>query len=219
MQTHVAWKHPHGCFDMNVSSVVGCNHQLCCLCTQLRVCTISLLLPYYCPAIPVGAKRFWPDIFIFWFSCGCVRRGWLQSIEQSIRWINFILTDELFNLFFALLLLFSMFFFFFSHPLSLFFFILFPDTWSQSPQARCLLHELTLMIIHCRFSVLIVAHPVFWACSSARNSRNKGFLFQVFPPGWRSSLFPCRNCRWHPRGCSTPETQRGKWAMGKTQFE
>lgn len=70
MQTHVAWKHPHGCFYVNVSNAVGCNHQLC-LCTELfppdlRVCTL-LLPPYYYLDIRVGAKRSRPDIFIFDF--------------------------------------------------------------------------------------------------------------------------------------------------------
>lgn len=92
---------------------------------------------------------------------------------------------------------FSFFFPFFFLVLLNFFFFLFPAMWSQRNQAWCLHPVLTPVITHSRFSILIVAHPVFWACSSIRNSRNKGF------PSWLLEFpLPCRNFRWHRAGAS-----------------
>lgn len=96
-----------------------------------------------------------------------------------------------------------------------FFLFLFPAMWSQRNQAWCLHPVLTPVITHSRFSILIVAHPVFWACSSIRNSRNKGCPSRLLEFPLSLQEFQVAQGRGHPGGCRTPKTQRRRWAMEK----
>lgn len=164
MQTHVARKHPHGCFYTNASNVVGCNTSSAASAPSsspswpqsLCNVTTSLLLSWHSSSSEEILARF----FYFGFPCSCTRREWLQSIEQSIRWINYVWnTDELFDLFFP-----SYFFPSFFSPLffiyfsSSFYFLLCGHEVLKTDVCTLCSHVLTPVLIPSRFSILIVVH-------------------------------------------------------------